>query len=189
MVMIMLVVVVMVMVMTVMVVMVMVQTLNTPWPWFDNGFPPRTERFPQRGGCRLSRQLPSNEKCIFGAILQKLPVFHSKIFLPHIGGRRGKFAVHHLRTHVLKGPAHGHLDLPILRIFQVLRQPKVDDPEVVVVVGVGEHDVEGLEVEVEDPLAVDELDASHDLADEDLAFPLGQTVVVGGRPGFSKSVQ
>ena len=42
---------------------------------------------------------------------------------------------------------------------------------------------------MEDPLAVDELDASHDLSDEDLTFPLGQTVVVGGRPGFSKSVQ
>ena len=122
----------------------------------------------------------------FGAICKNV---HSKIFLPHIGGRRGKLAVHHLRTHVLKGSAHRHLDLPILRIFQVLRQPEVDDPEVVVVVGVGEHDVEGLEVEVEDPLAVDELDASHDLSDEDLAFPLSQAVVVGGRPGFSKSVQ
>ena len=39
-----------------------------------------------------------------------------------------------------------------------LRKTEVDDPEVVVVVGVGEHDVERLEVEVEDPLAVDELD-------------------------------
>ena len=70
-----------------------------------------------------------------------------------------------------------------------LRKTEVDDPEVVVVVGVGEHDVEGLEVEVEDPLAVDELDASHNLSDEDLAFPLSQAVLVGGRPDFSKSVQ
>ena len=40
-----------------------------------------------------------------------------------------------------------------------LRKTEVDDPEVVVVVGVGEHDVERLEVQVEDPLAVDELDS------------------------------
>ena len=40
-----------------------------------------------------------------------------------------------------------------------LRKTEVDDPEVVVVVGVGEHDVERLEVEGEDPLAVDELDS------------------------------
>ena len=40
-----------------------------------------------------------------------------------------------------------------------LRKTEVDDPEVVVVVGVGEHDVERLEVKVEDPLAVDELDS------------------------------
>ena len=64
-----------------------------------------------------------------------------------------------------------------------LRKTEVDDPEVVVVVGVGEHDVEGLEVEVEDALAVDELDPSHNLSDEDLAFPLCQAVIVGGRSG------
>ena len=40
-----------------------------------------------------------------------------------------------------------------------LRKTEVDDPEVVVVVGVGEHDVERFEVEVKDPLAVDELDS------------------------------
>ena len=40
-----------------------------------------------------------------------------------------------------------------------LCKTEVDDPEVVVVVGVGEHDVERLEVQVEDPLAVDELDS------------------------------
>ena len=96
-------------------------------------------------------------------------------------------AVHHLRAHVLQRPAHRHhhLDLPF---GKPLRQTKVNDPEVVVVVRVGEHDVEGLEVEVEDALAVDELDAPHNLPDEDLAFPLGQAVVVGGRSGDQVSV-
>ena len=42
-----------------------------------------------------------------------------------------------------------------------LRKTEVDDPEVVVVVGVGEHDVEWLEVQVEDPLAVYEVHTSH----------------------------
>ena len=93
-------------------------------------------------------------------------------------------AVHHLRAHVLQGAAHRHHHV-VLRLSQPLCQPKVNDPEIVVVVGVGEHDVEGLEVEVEDPLAVDELDASHNLSDEDLAFPLSQAVVVGGRPGLN----
>ena len=102
--------------------------------------------------------------------------------LPHVGGGRGKFAVHHLRAHVLQSAAHRHLNLAVVRIFQIFRQPKVNDPEIVVVVGVGEHDVEGLEVEVEDPLAVDELDAPHNLPDEDLALPLSQAVVVGGCP-------
>ena len=78
---------------------------------------------------------------------------------PHIRGRRGEFAVHHLRAHVLESPTHGHLDLAILRVFQGFGEAEVDDPEVVVVVGVGEHDVERLQVEVEDPLAVDELDS------------------------------
>ena len=78
---------------------------------------------------------------------------------PHIRGRRGEFAVHHLRAHVLEGPTHGHLDLAILRVFQGFGEAEIDDPEVVVVVGVGEHDVERLEVQVEDPLAVDELDS------------------------------
>ena len=78
---------------------------------------------------------------------------------PHIRGRRGEFAVHHLRAHVLESPTHGHLDLAILRVFQGFGEAEVDDPEVVVVVGVGEHDVERLEVKVEDPLAVDELDS------------------------------
>ena len=79
--------------------------------------------------------------------------------LPHVRSRRSKFAVHHLRAHVLECPTHGHLDLAILRVFQGFGEAEVDDPEVVVVVGVGEHDVERLEVQVEDPLAVDELDS------------------------------
>ena len=91
-------------------------------------------------------------------------------------------AVHHLRAHVLQGAAHRHHHV-VLRLSQPFCQPKVDDPEVVVVVRVGEHDVEGLEVEVEDALAVDELDPPHNLPDEDLAFPLCQAVVVGGRSG------
>ena len=36
---------------------------------------------------------------------------------------------------------------------------------------------------MEDALAVDELDTSHNLSDEDLAFPLCQAVIVGGRSG------
>ncbi len=36
-------------------------------------------------------------------------------------------------------------------------------PEVVVIVLVGEDDIEGLEVQVEDPFAVDELDTPHHL--------------------------
>ena len=96
-------------------------------------------------------------------------------------------AVHHLWAHVLQGAAHRHHHM-VLRLSEPLCQPKVDDPEVVVVVRVGEHDVEGLEVEVEDALAVNELDSPHNLSDEDLAFPLSQAIVVGGRPGFSKSV-
>jgi len=36
-------------------------------------------------------------------------------------------------------------------------------PEVIVVVLVGEDDVEGLEVQVQDPLAVDKLDSPHNL--------------------------
>ena len=97
-------------------------------------------------------------------------------------------AVHHLGAHVLQGPAHRHEHV-LTAFLQLLRQPEVYDPEIIIVLDVSEHDVEGLEVEVEDPLAVDELDASHDLSDEDLAFPLSQAVVVGGRPGFSKSVR
>ena len=91
-------------------------------------------------------------------------------------------AVHHLGAHVLQRAAHRHHHV-VLRPGKPLRQTEVDDPEVVVVVRVGEHDVEGLEVEVEDALAVDELDAPHNLPDEDLALPLSQAVVVRRRPG------
>ena len=91
-------------------------------------------------------------------------------------------AVHHLRAHVLQGAAHRHHHM-VFRLSQPLCQPKVNYPEIVVVVWVGKHDVEGLEVEVEDALAVDELDSPHNLSDEDLTFPLCQAVVVGGRSG------
>ena len=91
-------------------------------------------------------------------------------------------AVHHLGAHVLQSAAHRHHHT-LLVVRQPLGQAKVNDPEVVVVVGVGEHDVEGLEVEVEDALAVDELDPPDNLPDEDLAFPLCQAIVVGGRSG------
>ena len=81
-----------------------------------------------------------------------------------------------------------HDDGDVACCTEPLRKTEVDDPEVVVVVGVGEHDVERLEVEVEDPLAVDELDSPekdvveektwwksqnspHYLTDEDLALP------------------
>ena len=69
-------------------------------------------------------------------------------------------AVHHLRAHVLQRAAHRHEHVvPALR--QLLRQPEVDDAQVVVVLGIGEHDVEGLQVQVEDALAVDEVDTAH----------------------------
>ena len=77
-------------------------------------------------------------------------------------GSAGVLAVHHLGAHVLQRAAHRHEHvLPALR--QLLRQPEVDDAQVVVVLGVGEHDVEGLQVQVEDALAVDEVDTAHDL--------------------------
>ena len=86
--------------------------------------------------------------------------------------------VHHLRRHVLQRAAHGHLHPP-LPARQPLRQPEVDNPEVVVVIGVGEHDVEGLQVEVEDPLAVDVLHTSHYL--QITQFSISQNIYVLGR--------
>ena len=48
-------------------------------------------------------------------------------------------------------------------LLQLFGQTEVNDPEVVVVLEVREHDVEGLEIKVEDPLAVYEVDTSHNL--------------------------
>ena len=48
-------------------------------------------------------------------------------------------------------------------LLQLLRQTKVNDPQVVVVLDIGKHDVEGLEIEVEDSLAVYEVNSSHNL--------------------------
>ena len=48
-------------------------------------------------------------------------------------------------------------------LLQLLCQAEVDDPEVVVVLDIGKHDVEGLEIEVEDSLAVYEVNSSHNL--------------------------
>ena len=83
----------------------------------------------------------------------------------------GKLAVHDLWAHELQGAAHGDEDLALPHL-QLLSQAEVDDPEVVVVHGVGKHDVEGLEVEVYDPLAVYELDPPHYLPHEYLTLPL-----------------
>ena len=72
------------------------------------------------------------------------------------------FAVHHLRTHVLQGPAHCHEHV-IPALLQLLRQPEVYYPEVVVILDVGKHDVEGLQVQVQHSLIVDKVDASDNL--------------------------
>ena len=47
--------------------------------------------------------------------------------------------------------------------LKLLGQAKVDNPQVVVVVGVGENDVEWFEVQMNNPLAVDELNTPNNL--------------------------
>ena len=47
-----------------------------------------------------------------------------------------------------------------------------------IVVRTDKYNIEGLQVEVEDPLAMDELDTADYLADEYLALSLGETVVI-----------
>ena len=74
----------------------------------------------------------------------------------------GVFAVHDLWTHVLQGAAHGHEHV-IPPLLQLLRQPEVYYPEVVIILDVGEHDVEGLQVQVQHTLIVDKVDSSDDL--------------------------
>ena len=87
----------------------------------------------------------------------------------------------HLWAHVLKGSTHGNRDL-VLILLQLLGDPKINDPQIVVILWVDEYNIEGFDVEVEDPLAVDELDSSDNLSDENLALSLGETIVVGGSP-------
>jgi len=88
-------------------------------------------------------------------------------------------AVHHLWAHVLKGSTHGNRDL-VLILLQLLGDPKINDPQIVVILWVDEYNIEGFDVEVEDPLAVDELDSSDNLSDEHLALSLSETIVVRG---------
>lgn len=86
------------------------------------------------------------------------------IISPHFLTRcsAGVFAVHDLRTHVLQGAAHGHEHI-IPPLLQLLRQPEVYYPEVVIILDIGEHDVEGLQVQVQHTLIVDKVDSAHDL--------------------------
>ena len=72
-----------------------------------------------------------------------------------------------LGTDELQRAAHpgGESQLPGL---EPLRQPEVNDAEIVVVPRPGEHDVEWLEVEVDHALAVNEGQAAQDLPHEDL---------------------
>ena len=72
------------------------------------------------------------------------------------------FTVHNLRTHVLQGPAHCHEHV-IPALLQLLCQPKVYYPEIVVILDVGKHDVEGLQVQVENTLIVDKVDTPDNL--------------------------
>ena len=48
-------------------------------------------------------------------------------------------------------------------LLQLFRQAEVNDPQVVVVLHIGEHDVEWLEVEVENSPAVYEVNTSNNL--------------------------
>ena len=81
-------------------------------------------------------------------------------------GSAGVLAVHHLGAHVLQRAAHRHEHvLPALR--QLLRQTEVDDAQVVVVLGVGEHDVEGLQVQVQHTLIVNEVNSADNLQLDD----------------------
>ena len=81
---------------------------------------------------------------------------------PLTGSSARVLAVHHLWAHVLQGPAHCHEHI-VPALVKLLRQPEVDDPEVVVILDVGEHDVEGLQVQVQHSLIVDKVDASDNL--------------------------
>ena len=71
-------------------------------------------------------------------------------------------AVHHLGAHVLQGPAHRHEHV-LTAFLQLLRQPEVYDPEIIIVLDVSEHDVEGLEVQVQHTKTVDKVNAPDNL--------------------------
>ena len=60
--------------------------------------------------------------------------------------------------------------------LELSRHTEVNDPEIVIVLGVGEDHIERLEVEVYDVVVVNELEASGDLSDEYLALLLCQVV-------------
>ena len=51
-------------------------------------------------------------------------------------------------------------------LLQLFRQTKVNDPQVVVVLDIGEHDVEWLEVQMENSSAMYEVNTSHNLKSE-----------------------
>ena len=93
-----------------------------------------------------------------------------------------------LWTHVLEGSTHGNRDLVVI-LLELLSDPKVNYSQIVIIFRVDKDNIERLDVKVEDPLAVDKLDPSHDLAAEDLTFPLSQAIVVGGRPGLNMLVR
>ena len=52
-----------------------------------------------------------------------------------------------------------------------------------VVVRLDEDNVEGFDIKMKDPLRVDELNASDDLPNENLALPLCETIVIRSSPG------
>ena len=92
------------------------------------------------------------------------------------------FFLVHLRAHVLKGAAHGDGNF-FLIFLHLLCDPKVDDSKTVVVVRLDEDNVEGFDIKMKDPLRVDELNASDDLPNENLALPLRETIVIRSSPG------
>ena len=92
------------------------------------------------------------------------------------------FFLVHLRAHVLKSAAHGNGNL-FLIFLHLLSDPKVDDSKTVVVVRLDEDNVEGFDIKMKDPLRVDELNASDNLPNENLALPLCETIVIRSSPG------
>ena len=81
---------------------------------------------------------------------------------PHIRGGAGELAVHHLRAHELQRATHRHLH-PVQPRRQPLREAKVNNSQVVIVVRIGEHDVERFQIKMNDILAVNVLYSSNNL--------------------------